>query len=498
MQAEVAMRIGIAKKLFILFSLFILIFYGTVAGLFIKVRAMSDTSARIVSLNNRISALSKNLLDNLVEMDVNDQKFRLLGKDLYYDGFETARQAYGRDLTAILTLVSGADSGALPWNRISRIYEEYTRFRPRRAGLTTIPPQGRWAEKDQVSQWMADIAAARRTNEQQIEQALIQINTQSRQIVNNGMIGFGISILAGLGGILFISRSMLSPLNKLKTGLTQISHDNYSHQIAIASNDEFEELAGAFNDMSRQLKADEDIRSDFIASLSHEIRTPLSSIRESVNMIIEEILGPVNPKQKKFLTIASREITRITSLLNHLLDTSMLGDGNREFTPRPMNPDRLVREALQSMAPTAALRQVDLVYSPLEDVPRVIGEEKEITQVLLNITGNALKFSPENGRVDVGVECGAGNEYLRFSISDQGPGIPPEKQGLIFKKYYRAEETRKNMDGVGLGLNIARQIILAHGGEIMVKNNDAQGCTFSFTLPVYKKSVPRNLSNEKV
>jgi len=491
------MRIGIAKKLFILFSLFILIFYGTVAGLFMKVKDMSGTSARIVSHNNRISALSKNLLDNLVEMDVNDQKFRLLKKDLYYGGFETARQAYDRDMNAILTLVSKEDSSLGPWNRISRIYEKHTRFRTYRAGGTAGPPKILWADKKLVSQWMADIAGARKTNEQQIEQALIQINSQSRQIVKNGMIGFGISIIAGLGGILFISRSMLSPLNKLKTGLKQVSHDNYSHQISIASNDEFEELAGAFNHMSRQLKADEDIRSDFIASLSHEIRTPLSSIRESVNMIIEEVLGPVNQKQKKFLTLASREITRITSLLNHLLDTSMLGEGNREFAPRPMDPHRLIRDALQSMAPAAALRQVDLAYAPLKDAPRVIGEKKEITQVLLNIMGNALKFSPENGRVDLWVEYEPGKEFLRFSISDQGPGIPPEKQGLIFKKYYRAEETRKNMDGVGLGLNIARRLILAHHGEIMVKNNETLGCTFSFTLPVHKKAAQRNNSNEK-
>ncbi|WDP93317.1 MAG: HAMP domain-containing histidine kinase [Desulfobacter sp.] len=460
---------------------------------------MSATSARIVGLNNRIAALSKNILDNLVEMDVNEKKFRLLKKELYFEGFEAARRAYERDLNRILGLVSREGQASGPWQHISSTYQPFTRFHAKTA---LMDDAGQWTDDGLVSRWIDQISQARQANEAEIEQALIRINTQSRQIVKNGIIGFGISILAGLAGIIFISRSMISPLNKLKAGLKQVSRDNYSHQIHIASNDEFEELAGAFNDMSRQLKADEDIRSDFIASLSHEIRTPLSSIRESVNMIVEEVLGPVNKKQKKFLKIASREITRITSLLNHLLDTSVLGAEPRQ--PAPIDPDALVKEAVHALGPAAELRGVALSYAPADFMTqsrqdpmskdgalpgpplRILGEKKEIIRVLLNLIGNALKFAPEHGRVAVALGPDRDDGFLAFTVSDDGPGIPPEKQGLIFKKYYRAEETRKNLDGVGLGLNIARHIIRDHGGRISVKNNPDKGCTFTFTLPVYK------------
>ena len=473
---------GISKKLFIFFSVFILIFSGTVFDLFVKVREISGDSARIVSVNNRISALSKTLSDRLVDMDVSDKKYRLLKKELYFEGFETARQAYCKSLDQILALAE--TDMTRPWWQIHDAYRAHTRFRPMEDVLSRDTP---WMERPLLTRWMDAIAGARNENERQIEQALIRINDRTRQVARNGMIGFGLSIIAGLAGILFITRSVLSPLKKLKAGIKQVSEDSYSHQLPVAARDEFGELTSAFNDMTRQLKADEEIRSDFIASLSHEIRTPLSSIRESVNMIREGLLGPVNPKQNKFLTLAGDEIVRITTLLTHLLDSSMAGDD----LPRPpsasMDPNEVVRTATAALSPAAALRRVALSFSPLTDAPRVIGEEREIIQVLTNILGNALKFSPDNSRIDLWLEKETPPRSLTFYISDAGPGIPPEKHGLIFKKYYRAEDARNHMDGVGLGLNISKRIIRAHGGRIGVRNNPDRGCTFFFTLPLERK-----------
>ncbi len=260
------MKLGIAKKLFIFFFFFILIFYGTVFDLFMKAQNMSKTSARIVSINNQIASLSENLQDSLMDMDVNNKKFWLLKKPLYFDSFETARKAYSNDLGHIISLDS--QDYFLPglWKEMDKEFGQYTDSYPVEAFMD-MP--GQWAPAEVITRWMTAISQARKTNETQIEQALIQVNDQSRRILRNGMIGFGISIFIGILGVLFISRSMLSPLNKLKIGLKNVSNDNYTHFISIQSNDEFSELAATFNDMSRQLKEDEDIRSDFISILSH-------------------------------------------------------------------------------------------------------------------------------------------------------------------------------------------------------------------------------------
>ncbi len=475
------MKIGISRKLFIFFFLFILIFYGTVVDLFIRVQDMSRTSVRIVNINNQIAGLSQNLQDSLMDMEVNDKKFRLLKKPLYFDYFESARQVYQRDLDQIISLNSDEYQLSDQWTQIHRVYEKYIQFRPRE---TYLEKPLQWEQEELINQWMNAIVTARKTNETRIEQALIRINNQSREIVLNGMIGFGISIVVGVLGVLFISKSILTPLNKMKTGLTQISNDNYAHEVAVSSNDEFGELAATFNDMNRQLKADEEIRSDFIATLSHEIRTPLSSIQESVNMIIEEILGPVNEKQKKFLKLANSEITRITSLLNHLLDTSMLESGVKTPNPVSLNPNSLIREAVHRLGTSAKIKDVTLHTYPMAETVKVMGEKKELMQVLMNIIGNAIKFSDKNGRVEIVALLSDEKGFLNFNIADTGPGIPRGKQSLIFKKYYRAKEVRKHMSGVGLGLSISKRIVQTHGGRISVANNKDKGCTFSFTLPV--------------
>lgn len=473
---------AISKKLFIFLFFFIFIFYGTVYGLFIKVREMSDISARIVGISNRIAVLSNDLKNSLLDMDVNIKKLKLLKKDVYFDYFGTSRRNYQKVLVEIIDLDRRRGTPAGYWRNIDRTFGGYIHADVSKG--QSVNEGYTWIADDVMDQWMTSIAAARKDNEDKIEQALILINRLSRQVMRNCMIGFGISILVGIMGVWFISRSIIVPLNKLKSGLKRVSDDNYTYEMDIASKDEFGELAAAFNDMNRQLKADDEIRSDFIATLSHEIRSPLSSIRESVNMLTEEVLGPVNDKQKKFLTIAANEIARITSLLNHLLDTSILVSGINKRQVAPFDPNQLVQSAILSITPGAKARGIRTEFKPLEQAPMVKGNDKEIMQVIINILDNALKFSPNNSRVDIRLTRGPGKHFLTCNISDEGPGIPEDKQSLIFKKYYRAREVRKHMDGVGLGLNIARRIVQENGGEIFVENKPDKGCTFSFTLPV--------------
>ena len=488
------MELSIPKKLFILFSFFILIFYGTVFDLFLRVKHMSQTSARIVQVHNPMADLCKSLGDGLVDMEINDKKFRLLKKPLYFKAFEKARRNYNHDLERIILLGAEAGLSQEEWIELRRTYGPRTVFHP----MDNRPRV--WASDEILSQWGADIEAAGRANGEAIHGALVHIDDLSRKSVRNGAIGFGISILVGGLGIWFIFRAMVKPLTQLKWGLAQVSDDNFDHEIPVRSRDEFGELATAFNHMSRQLKADDEIRSDFIATLSHEIRTPLSSIRESVNLLTEEVLGPVNEKQNKFLTLAASEITRLTQLLNYLLDNS---PGRVSVGKTlPLDPNALVKEAVARLE--AQQKDVNLVFRSPRGLPRVMGEKKALLQVLGNILGNAVKFSrsepsgseasrsepsgsePFGARVEILISRPS-QDFLAFHICDQGPGIPRGKQELIFKKYYRAKDVRKHTDGVGLGLNIAKGIVRAHGGQIWVKNNQGRGCTFTFTLPVGRK-----------
>lgn len=477
------LKFGITSKLMMLFFFLVFIFYTTLLVLFVNVQKLMETSQHIISINNRVASLSRGMLDNLISMEVNHKKFRLLKKKVYLTYFETAKKEYCDKLDKIIILDSPKYPISNQWEVIRKSFEANND-----TAQSAATESAAWVEDSLMNKWMVGISTARKNNQQQIEQALVKINKLGRQSVRNSLIGFLVSIFAGIMGAVFISKSMIGPIRKLKHGLNDISKDNYN-LIKIDSQDEFSELAAAFNDMSRQLKEDEDIRSDFIAVLSHEIRTPLSSIRESVNMIIEKVLGPVNDTQKKFLKIASSEISRISDLLDHLLDVSMLESYSGKIIPEPIDPNQLLREVSDSLISKGKINNVTIRFHELCDAPMVLGVRKEVVQVLLNIVYNAVKFSDTDSFVDIYLQNQTSNKALIFQISDQGPGIPEEEQCLIFKKYYRAKGVRKNMDGVGLGLSISKRIIHAHGGTIHMENNKDKGCSFFFTLPKTNKKA---------
>jgi len=326
--------LGITNKLIILFFFFIYIFFGTILVLFVNVQKMMETSEQIVSINNQVANLSKIVLDNLINMEINEKKFRLLKKETYRTYYQTAETFFCDSLDQIIILDSPEHHISDKWKLIRDSFKKYTNNPALLDSSGSVIP---WAEESVINSWVEGISTARKENQKQIDFALIKINAIGKKSVKNSFIGLGILILAGVIGAGFIAKSIITPIKKLKSGIKNISNDNYSHVIKINTNDEFSEVASAFNDMSRQLKENENIRSDFIAALSHEIRTPLSSTQESVKLIIEEILGPINDSQKKFLTIASSEINRINNLLNHLLNVSMLESDSKKNTPLPID-----------------------------------------------------------------------------------------------------------------------------------------------------------------
>jgi signal transduction histidine kinase len=225
------------------------------------------------------------------------------------------------------------------------------------------------------------------------------------------------------------------------------------------------------------------MRADFIAMLSHEIRTPLTSIRESVNMIAEEVMGPTNAQQRRFLTIASSEIGRIAELLNHLMQVSRLQSAEIKLRPRPICPIALIHTCIQLMKPAAEMGEIELESRLPAKLPKIMGDEKYFQQVVMNLLGNAIKFSPPHKPVQISAKNEAVHHRIKFSVQDFGPGIPQAEQSLIFNKYYRAQEVREHMDGTGLGLSISKFIVEAHDGEIWVDSAVGRGSTFIFTIP---------------
>jgi signal transduction histidine kinase len=269
-------------------------------------------------------------------------------------------------------------------------------------------------------------------------------------------------------------------------GIRSISKDRYSEPLRVRSKDELGELAAAFNEMTDRLRQEERLRSDFISMLSHEIRTPLTSIRESVNMVSEEVMGPITERQRKFLEIAGSEIGRICDLLNHLMQASRLEPGALRIQFETVDIYSLVAGCIESLKPSAEAKQVQLISEITPDTPDVAGDPRYLQQVFLNLIGNAIKFSDFDAQVRI-CAIQVDKKTYEFQVIDNGPGILEEDQSKLFNKFYRAPAVRDHLDGVGLGLSITKNIVEAHAGTIRVQSQIGSGTTFGFTLPVYPK-----------
>lgn len=472
--------LGVVGKLFLSYAIFILIFYGTLFILYLDVRQMMRLSDDIINKHHKISSASKKMIESLFNMEENEKKYFLLKKKDYLEFFITAQKAFESDLNDIIRLESPEFKVSDTWLTFYKSYSEVAES----LGSPSEYESARalWISEGVINQWIETLNAARLENEQNIILANIELNEWGRRAIRYGLTGLVISVLVGLIWILFIARSMIRPLQELRKGIRSITTDRYSPSIDILSKDEFGELATAFNEMAQQLREEELMRSDFITTLSHEIRTPLTSIRESVNLIAEKVMGPTNPRQTKFLKIASVEIGRICELLNHLMHVSRLGEMPLKAAPLPLDPLNFVIRSIDQFNPVAKSKGIHIDLNIPPGIPKILGNFKQLKQVMINLLGNAIKFSEQGCKIQVSINNNPNEKQVLYQISDNGRGISKSEQELIFNKYYRAKEIRDHLDGVGLGLNISKQIIESHGGKIWVTSVPGKGSAFFFTL----------------
>lgn len=473
---------GITAKLFIWFFLFVLIFFSTVFVLYINVHKMMKISENIVNKNHTIASASKKMVEHLLSMEENEKKYYVLKKTDYLENFLSAQNEFEKNLREILKIESMGSKDLQTWNQL---YDQYVSKALLPNDLTRIEKSNDlWIPESDINLWLDTISSARLVNENEMEQANTELNRRGILTVQTGLAGLGISILVGLFGGMMLSHSMIRPMGELLKGIRSISRDRPIDPIKINSSDELGELARSFNEMAMRLKEEQRMRSDFISMLSHEIRTPLTSIRESINLINEGIMGDVNDRQKRFLEIAGFEMGRVSELLNRIMQVSYLESGALEIQTEPIKVSEFVNACVDQMRPSLEGKEISIETNITPHLLDAKGDPKFIQQVFINLIGNAIKFSPSKSSVKVAATFHQNRNFLQFTVADSGPGIPEEEQPFIFNKYYRAKGVRGHMDGAGLGLSIARHIIEAHSGTIWVTSEIGKGTSFSFTLPV--------------
>src|SRR3990167_386740 len=248
-------------------------------------------------------------------------------------------------------------------------------------------------------------------------------------------------------------------------------------------------MVSVLTDITKQRQLDE-AKSKFVAHVSHELRTPLLAIQESLSLLMGKEVGEVTPEQEKFISIAHRNITRLSRLVNDLLDVAKLEAGKIELRPIPFELKDMVHHAVETIRSWAESKGVAIeeVY-PENPVPMVADPDR-LTQVVTNLISNAIKFTPEGGRISVEMSPDqlapgmAGEPHVAVSVQDSGIGISKADQKRIFEKFEQVSlASPKGVSSTGLGLTIAKEIVELHRGKIWVDSDEGQGSRFTFMIP---------------
>ena len=265
----------------------------------------------------------------------------------------------------------------------------------------------------------------------------------------------------------------------------------------IASNfsDEHNNIVGTvyvFDDVTNEHEI-EKMKSEFVSLVSHELRTPLTSIIGFISLILEGKTGKINQKQHESLSRAHRQSKRLAALINDLLDISRIEAGRIEMKQERVQIDRIAKRRIEELRPQADRKAILLFFDGQPNLPPMIGDADRIGQVFINLIGNAIKFTPDSGKVTVRIsksqQNGSATGGFHVEVIDTGPGIPPEDREKVFDKFRQlgSIQARKPQGGTGLGLSIAAGIVEAHGGRLWVDSGDnGCGCNFQFFMPLEK------------
>ncbi|MGB3023841.1 MAG: ATP-binding protein [Candidatus Saccharimonadales bacterium] len=269
----------------------------------------------------------------------------------------------------------------------------------------------------------------------------------------------------------------LSIQNSIRFQQIQDFNDTLKEKISTATQE--------LRDSNRRLKQIDATKDEFISMASHQLRTPLTSIKGYISMLLEGDLGKVTPEQRKALEEAFTSSQRMVYLIGDFLNLSRLQTGRFELERIDVSLPMIIREEIAQLRATAQSRGIELRYEEPTDFPMVSVDENKIRQVMMNFIDNAIYYSkPSGGVIEVTLMRRHDHEIV-FRVKDNGIGVPTAARYQLFTKFYRAGNARKaRPDGTGIGLYMAKKVIVAHGGVIIFESKEGEGSTFGFQLPI--------------
>ena len=287
------------------------------------------------------------------------------------------------------------------------------------------------------------------------------------------------SAIVAVAVSVFFSRGVVAPLRAMTDASQRIAAGHYDERVKINGGDELAQLGERFNQMAEKLEQVESMRRRLIGDVSHELRTPLTAIKGSMEGLMDGVLPATNETYQQI----HAEADRLNRLVDDLQELSRVEAGSYHLDIKPVDVSSLVQTVAKRLSLQFESKRISLDLELAPGLTRVQADEDRAVQVLTNLVGNALQYTPENGKVIISVK--QKNDEVQIAVKDSGIGIPPEHLAHIFDRFYRVDKSRSRQagGGSGIGLTIARALVEAMGGRIWVESEgEGQGSAFTFTL----------------
>jgi len=278
-----------------------------------------------------------------------------------------------------------------------------------------------------------------------------------------------------------LSRVLTKPIRELTKVAGEMSKGNFGVKVEVRSKDEIGQLGTAFNEMSQRLADFHKLRMELLADISHEIRSPLARIQSDAEILIDRDME--KEERDQHLKAICEEVRNIDQLIDDLSMLTRLEQNQLELKMSPSSLDDVLSQEISKFLLQMEGKNITVIRNIPKDIPLVLMDSMRIGQVISNLLMNSLRYTPEGGIVEIGLQ--KKDSMVEVWVRDTGPGIPQEAIPYIFDRFYRLDKSRSRATGGrGLGLAIARQFIKAHGGEIRAESEIGKGTCITFSLPI--------------
>lgn len=304
--------------------------------------------------------------------------------------------------------------------------------------------------------------------------AILLSNTINRYLLWGAALAIAIALILTF----ILSRRILSPIRTLGNTARKLGKGDFSQRVRIKDRGEVGELAKTFNSMADDLERTEKLRRNMVADIAHELRTPLSNVSGYLEAIRDEVIKP----EPSTISSLSEEVDLLSRLVDDLQELALADAGELKLNRQSEDIAQLIQQAVKAVQTKVLAKGLEINVDITANLSSVNIDYQRISQVLRNLLENAIKHTPNGGKITVSAV--QQESFIRVNVEDDGEGIPAEDLPNMFERFYRVDKSRtRHAGGSGLGLTIAKRLVESHGGTISVQSELGKGSCFSFTLP---------------